>query len=91
MIEVNIAGPHPHTDDEISLVDFANTFAAATNSLDMPEIHLAGAATVWGWLCEMRAAAEAEQPGEVARLARLVTDKIALERSFADEDARRFA
>ena len=65
-----------------SLVDFADAFAARTNSLDMPDIHPAGAATVWCWLCEMRAAAEHGEAGEVKRLAEMVTDKIALERSW---------
>lgn len=87
MINVGIAPPHPHTDDEISLVDFADTFAAKTNSLDLPDIHPAGATTIWGWLCEMHAAAEAGQSHEVARLARMVTDKVALERQWQEEYA----
>jgi hypothetical protein len=65
-----------------SLVDFADTFAAKTNSFDMPGIHPAGAATVWHSLCEMRAAAEHGEAGEVKRIAELVTDKIVLERSW---------
>lgn len=70
----------------ISLVDFANTFAAKTNSLDVPDIHPAGAVTVAHWLDEMLAAAEAERAAEVARLARMVTDKIALEREWEREN-----
>ena len=65
-----------------SLVDFADTFAAKTNSLDVPELHPAAGATIWHWLCDMRAAAEHGEAGEVKRLAELVTDKIALERSW---------
>jgi hypothetical protein len=67
----------------ITLVDFADSFAAETNSLDVPNIHPAGRAIIWSWLCEMRAAAEAERSDEVAELARRVTDKVAQEREFA--------
>lgn len=65
-----------------SLVDFADTFAAKTNSLDVPEIHPSAGAIIWERLCDMRAAAEHGEAGEVKRLAELVTDKIALERSW---------
>jgi len=78
--------PGRHTGDAaISLVDFANTFAAKTNSIDVADIHPAGAVTVVHWLDEMLAAAEAERAAEVARLARMVTDKIALEREWERE------
>ena len=45
-------------DAAISLLDFAHTFAAKTNSLDVPDIHPAGAVTVVHWIDEMLAAAE---------------------------------
>ena len=70
---------------EISLVEFADTFAAKTNSLDLPDMHPAGANTIWDWLLEMRAAAEAGRPHEVARLARMVTTKVAWERQWQEE------
>jgi hypothetical protein len=69
----------------ITLVDFADSFAAKTNSLDVPNIHPAGGATIWRWLCEMRAAAEANRSREVAELAQWVTDKVALQRTFVEE------
>ncbi len=66
--------------DAISLVDFANSFAARTNSLDVPDIHPAAGATIAHWLDFMCAAAENERPVLVAEYARMVTDKVALER-----------
>jgi hypothetical protein len=81
--------PGRHTGDAaISLVDFANAFAARTNSLDVPDIHPAGAVTVVHWLDDMLAAAEAERAAEVARLARMVTAKVALERQWHADDLR---
>ena len=81
--------PGRHAGDaSISLVDFANTFAARTNSLDVPDIHPAGAVTVVHWLDDMLAAAEAERAGEVARLARMVTHKVAQERQWHADDLR---
>lgn len=76
------------TDAAISLVDFADTFAAKVNSLDVSDIHPAGARTVWEWLCEMRAAAEAGRSRDVARFARMVREKVSLERQWAEEDLR---
>jgi hypothetical protein len=73
-----------------SLTDFADTFAAKTNSLDVPDIHPAAGATIFHWLCEMRAAAEHEQSTEVARYARMVAEKVALERQLdADREIYR--
>jgi hypothetical protein len=69
----------------ITLVDFADSFAAKTNSLDVPNIHPAGGAIIWNWLCEMRAAVETERSREVAELARRVTDKVASERRWVEE------
>jgi hypothetical protein len=69
----------------ITLVDFADSFAAKTNSV--PDMHPAGGATVWSWLCEMRAAAEAERSGKVAESVQRVTDKVVLERQWAEEAA----
>lgn len=69
----------------ITLVDFADSFAAKTNSLDVPEIHPAGGVTIWGWLCEMRDAAQSGHADEVAMLARRVTEKVALEREWGEE------
>jgi hypothetical protein len=66
----------------ISLVDFADTFAAKTNSCDVPFIHPAADRVIWWWLCEMRWAAEAERADEVAKWAQYVTDKVALEREW---------
>ena len=71
--------------DANALVDFADAFAAKVNSLDVPDIHPAGAATVWTWLCAMRAAAEEGHANDVARLARCVTEKVAQERAWHAE------
>ena len=78
----------PRLDCGTSLIDFADAFAAKTNSLDVPDIHPAAGATIFHWLCEMRAAAEQERSVEVARYARMVVEKIALERQLdAERDA----
>jgi hypothetical protein len=68
-----------------TLIDFADEFAAKTNSLDVPDCHPAGAATITHWLDAMRYAAEQGQPARVAELARMVTDKVALERRWHAE------
>jgi hypothetical protein len=69
----------------ITLVDFADSFAAKVNSLDVPDIHPAGAATVWTWLCAMRAEAEVGHAADVARLACCVNEKVAQERAWHAE------
>jgi hypothetical protein len=71
----------------ITLVYFADSFAAKTNSLDRPGIHPGGARATYHWLCNMRSAAEAERADEVAELAQRVTDKVLLEQSWAAEAA----
>jgi hypothetical protein len=72
------------------LISFADDFAAKTNSLDVPDIHPAAGATIWHWLCDMRTAAESGRIEEVAKYARWVTDKVALERRFnAENEASR--
>ncbi len=73
------------TSEAISLLDFVNTFAAKTNSLDLPGLHPAGAATITHWLDDMLDAAEKDDPAEVAKYVRMVTDKIALERQWYAE------
>ena len=75
-------------DSAISLVDFANTFAAKTNSLDVPDIHPAAATSIAHWLDDMITAAENERPAVVAQFARMVTAKVAQERQWQDEDRR---
>jgi hypothetical protein len=70
----------------IPLTDFADAFAAKVNSLDVPDIHPAGAVTVAHWLGAMRAAAENGRHGLVAEFARMVADKIALERAWENEN-----
>jgi hypothetical protein len=74
--------------DAITLIDFADSFAAKVNSLDVPDIHPAGAATVWTWLCAMRAAAEEGHADDVARLARCVNEKVAQERQWHADCSR---
>jgi hypothetical protein len=79
--------PGRHTGDAaISLVDFAHTFASRARSLDIPDIPPSAAENVWWWLSEMLDAAERERPADVARLARMVTDKVAQERQWYAED-----
>jgi hypothetical protein len=79
----------PAAFDAITLVDFADTFAAKVNSVDAAYIHPAGAAAVWGYLCEMRAEAEAGRAADVARLTRRVTETIADESAWHEEKLRR--
>jgi hypothetical protein len=69
----------------ITLADFAESFEAKTNSLDVPNIHPSATRVIWWWLCYMRTAAEAERANEVAECAQRVTDKVALERQWAAE------
>jgi hypothetical protein len=73
--------------EPISLVDFADTFAAKVNAVDVPYIHPAGVVTITRWLDEMYTAAEEGSAGVVARLARFVTEKVAQEREWAAEGA----
>jgi hypothetical protein len=70
----------------ITLVEFANTFAAKTNARDVPYIHPAGATTICWWLDEMLMAAEAGRTDEVVKLTQMVADKVALERAFNAEN-----
>jgi hypothetical protein len=51
-----------------------------------PDIHPAGLATIRGWFCEMRVAVDAADAREVARLTRLVEDKVALELQWQAEN-----
>jgi hypothetical protein len=69
--------PGAKAGNAITLIDFADSFAAKVNAVDAPYIHPAGAASVWHWLCEMRAEAEAGHADEVARLTRIINEKIA--------------
>jgi hypothetical protein len=75
--------------DAITLVDFADEFAAKVNSADAPYIHPSGAEAVWHWLCEMRAAAEAGRADAVARLARMCREKITSEQAWHEEKLKR--
>ena len=84
-MEFNTIGADASPTEATTLVDFADSFAAKVNSLDMPDCHPAGATTIWHWLCFMRAAAENERPVLVAEYARMITDKIAQERQWAAE------
>ena len=69
----------------ITLVDFANEFAAKTNSLDMPDMYPASASD---WLDWMLTAAELERPAVAAEYAQRVTDKVVLERQWETENLR---
>ena len=70
----------------IALTDFADAFAAKVNSLDVPDIHPAGAPTVMHWLDAMRTAAESGRVDLVVRLSQMVDAKIALERQWEIEN-----
>jgi len=72
----------------ISLVDFASSFSAKVNSLDMDDIHPSGAVIVREYLCEMRHAAEEGRADEVAKFARWADKKIADERAWQAEKLR---
>lgn len=74
------------TNHTINLVDFADEFAARTNSLDVPFMHPAAATTIFHWLGFMRAAAENNRPVLVAEFARMIADKVELERRLNAED-----
>lgn len=65
----------------ISLIEFADSFAAKTNSLDMPDVSYAADQLIWDWLWDMRDAAESNRPDLVAKYARMVTDMVAAERA----------
>lgn len=54
----------------------------AEASVNAQYLHPAGAATIHGWLCEMREAAVSRDRKEVERLAEMIHDKLALERSW---------
>ena len=69
-------------DHAIDLVDFADSFAAKTNALDLPDIHRIAAGAICNWLDYMRAAAEHSRPDLVAEFARMVTKKFALGREL---------
>jgi hypothetical protein len=72
----------------ITLIDFADSFAAKVNSVDAPYIHPSAAAGVWKWLCDMRAEAEAGHADEVARLARIINEKITDEVEWHEQKLR---
>jgi hypothetical protein len=72
--------------EAITLTDFAATFVNKVIAVDLPDMHPAGAVTISDWLDEMWAAAEHGHCDRVARLARMVTDKIVLERQWQAED-----
>ena len=72
--------------EAITLTDFADAFAAKVNSLDVPDIHPAGATTVMHWLDAMRTAAESGRVDLVVKLTQMVNAKIALERQWEIEN-----
>jgi hypothetical protein len=68
--------PSDRRDYAIGLVDFADSFASKTMSLDVPFLDYAAAHQVEYWLDYMTTAAENNRPVLVAEFARLVTDRI---------------
>jgi hypothetical protein len=54
----------------------------------VPYVHPAAQATIHEWLQDMHTAADQDDPASVARLARLVTDKINQEIKWQREDAK---
>lgn len=72
----------------ISLVDFANAFAAKTNSVDVPDLAPASVVTIAWWLDDMLSAAEAARPSEVAKYAQMVTERIETERRWQVENVQ---
>jgi hypothetical protein len=68
--------------EPITLMDFADAFAAKVNAVDVPDIHPAGVATIFRWLDEMHTAAEDGSAGVVARLARFIVEKVEQERAY---------
>ena len=68
--------PSDRRDYAIGLVDFADSFASKTMSLDVSFLDYAAAHQVEYWLGYMTSAAENNRPVLVAEFARLVTDRI---------------